>query len=152
MNAIPIEIVNSSHLSTIKDAVELLSAAIVGVVALLGYIVASRRYLTKRIVGWQAIFLSNGQTYFGKITDETSEYIVISDIYYLQNEVEDGSDIGAFKNLINDPKLQLVKLGNELHGPADTMFVNKSHVMFWENIQDNGRVMQAIKEYHQESK
>jgi hypothetical protein len=43
-------------------------------------------------------------------------------------------------------KLQLVKLGSELHGPEDSMYVAKDKVLFWENIKDDSQVMQAIKQ------
>ncbi len=41
----------------------------------------------------------------------------------------------------------MVKLGNELHGPEDEMFITKEHVLFYEDMKADGKVMQAIKEY-----
>src|SRR3989344_3357102 len=33
---------------------------------------------------WQAVFLTNGQVYFGKIAKDSQKEIILRDIYYLQ--------------------------------------------------------------------
>ena len=43
--------------------------------------------------------------------------------------------------------ISLVKLGNEIHGPEDAMYINKSSVMFWENLKSSGQVVKAIQQY-----
>ncbi|MBU2575853.1 hypothetical protein KKF64_02080, partial [Patescibacteria group bacterium] len=44
-------------------------------------------------------------------------------------------------------ELSLVKLGNELHGPTDSMFINRDHVLFVEDLKDDSNVVQAIDNY-----
>ncbi len=44
-------------------------------------------------------------------------------------------------------ELSLVKLGNELHGPTDAMVVNRSHVLFVEDLKEESNVVQAIANY-----
>ena len=41
-------------------------------------------------------------------------------------------------------QVQLVKLGNELHGPEDAMYINRQSVLFWENLKNDGKVAKAI--------
>ena len=91
---------------------------------------------------YQAVFLNGGQVYFGKIGDFTSRYMTLTDIYYLRvnQQVQPGS-----QQTSND--VSLAKLGNELHGPEDSMVINRSEVQFWENLKDDGQVVKAITEY-----
>lgn len=103
--------------------------------------------------GYQAVFLTNGQVYFGKLHQSQNGYLSMSDIYYLQ--VQDPQPSGsavtdAAKSNQQDSTAtgtQLVKLGQELHAPEDQMFINKDQILFWENIQDSGKVVQAINAY-----
>lgn len=96
---------------------------------------------------YQALFLTNGQVYFGKLSNVDDTYVKLSDIYYLQ--VQQTVQPDANKNANNNnsnPQVSLAKLGSELHGPEDTMLVNRDQVLFWENIKDDGKVVQAIKD------
>lgn len=91
----------------------------------------------------QAVFLNGGQVYFGNITRLNSQYIALSNIYYLRvnQQVQPGQE----SNAQND--VSLVKLGCELHGPQDEMVINADQVVFWENLKGNGQVAQAVQEY-----
>lgn len=102
---------------------------------------------------YQAVFLSNGQVYFGKMSVSPS-WIRLTDVYYLQATQ---SLQATSNNQINSPKsnpkdIQLVKLGSELHGPKDTMFLERNNILFWENMKDDSRVVQAIQQYNQLNK
>jgi hypothetical protein len=90
----------------------------------------------------QAVFLNNGQVYFGKITELNSKYVNMGNIYYLRvnQQVQPGRQPSQ-----ND--VSLVKLGCELHGPQDLMTINREQVTFWENLKDDGQVTKAIAEY-----
>ncbi len=94
---------------------------------------------------YQAVFLTNGQVYFGKVTALNKDYMVLNDIYYLQSSSNSTSNPQpSSKN--ND--LTLVKLGlNELHAPEDRMVISQSQVSFWENMKDSSKVVSAIKQY-----
>lgn len=104
---------------------------------------------------YQAVFLDNGQVYFGKILTMDNEYIKLSNIYYLQVEQqvqpeqqkEDAKPETANNAEGEKPKISLARLGKELHGPEDEMFIRKDKVVFWENLKDEGQVVTAIKEY-----
>jgi hypothetical protein len=96
---------------------------------------------------YQALFLTNGQVYFGKLSNVDDKYVKLTDIYYLQVQqtVQPAQQQQQNANNAN-PQVSLAKLGSELHGPEDTMLVNRDQVLFWENIKDDGKVVQAIKE------
>lgn len=88
---------------------------------------------------WQAVFLQNGQVYFGKLSETDSAYLALSDVYYLRSAAD----------LQQNTSLNLVKLGGELHGPEDTIYVPKASVLFWENLKDTSRVVQSIQGFKQ---
>jgi hypothetical protein len=87
---------------------------------------------------YQAVFLANGQTYFGRYYDRIGAYAKIEDIYYLQQTQ------GADPDLPPDTKL--VRRGNELHGPSSRMLVPKSAILFVEDLTDASPIAQFMKQ------
>ena len=97
------------------------------------------------------IFLTNGQVYFGKLKSRGS-WIVLTDIYYLQLKEQLQSNTAATApTAAGQENIQLVKLGSELHGPEDAMYIKPDKVLFWENLKPDSKAVTAIKKY-QESK
>jgi hypothetical protein len=101
---------------------------------------------------YQAIFLNGGvtsgsvsySTYFGHITKLNDKYAVLNDVYYLTDQGSTSSQSASSP--------QLTKLGcQQLHSPEDEMIINRSQIAFWENIKDNGKVVQAIKQFKQQN-
>lgn len=97
---------------------------------------------------YQAVFLNGGATsgsvayttYFGHITSLNNNFVVLKDVYYLTTTSTSSTDQTASP--------QLTKLGcQQLHSPYDEMVINRNQVAFWENLQDNGKVAQAIKQF-----
>lgn len=96
---------------------------------------------------YQAVFLTNGQVYFGKLSDATADYVSLTDIYYLQvvqPPLQGQQSPGQQAPAANSPQISLVKLGNELHGPMDKMYINRSQVLFYEDLKPDGQVVKAI--------
>ena len=96
---------------------------------------------------YQAVFLSNGQVYFGKLSEAHGDYIDLKDIYYLQVGPQQGSGEAANTATNTQQQIQLVKLGNELHGPVDEMHINRTQVLFYEDLKSDGQVVKAIQSY-----
>ncbi len=95
---------------------------------------------------YQAVFLTNGQVYFGKLKDVQDQYITLTGIYYLQVSSAAGTTAQASSaDAQQQGQLTLVQLGKELHGPEDEMKINRDQVLFYENIKEDGKVMQAIR-------
>lgn len=96
---------------------------------------------------YQAIWLTNGQYYFGKLDFLNRDYIRLTDVFYLQDK-QGAADSATEKNTPeNQNNLELVKLGSELHGPEDEMIVAKDQVLFYENLKTDGKVAQSISQY-----
>ena len=92
---------------------------------------------------YQAVFLSNNQVYFGKLSNLNSNFPTLSDIYYLQvTQVLQPKAPNSPAQQVN-----LVKLGGELHGPEDVMKINKDHILFVEDLKADSQVTNAIKDY-----
>lgn len=95
---------------------------------------------------YQAVFLNSqdGQVYFGKLSVYNKDLYNLTDIYYVRvnQQVQPGSETPT-------QNISLAKLGAELHCPVDQMFINRDQVLYWENIQDKGQVVSAIKDYQE---
>ena len=97
---------------------------------------------------FQAVFMQNGQVYFGKIKAISGSHMDLQEIYYLsvdQAVQPEQADTEQNKNV------SLVKLGCELHGPIDQMIVNREQVTFWENLKSDGQVSEAIKKWQEQN-
>jgi len=139
-----------------KSGVSVLSKNIfkaLGLVVVLGLFVYGGILIKDRFWGgpveirdvYSAVFLTNGQVYFGKMVKNDAREIILNDVYYLQ--VNSDSASGGQTNALSQSTFNLVKLGNELHGPTDELFVNKEQVIFYEYLRDDSRVVQSIKNY-----
>lgn len=99
---------------------------------------------------YQAVFLNSqdGQVYFGKLTAYNQQYYKLTDIFYVrvENKVQPETQAQA-NNSASQQSISLAKLGNELHGPEDEMYISKDKVLFWENLKEDGQVVKAIREY-----
>jgi hypothetical protein len=91
----------------------------------------------------QAVFLNGGQVYFGNIGALNSEYLGLTNIYYLRVNQQVQPKPGESQQ----QDISLVKLGCELHGPQDQMLINREQVVFWENLKEDGQVAKAVAEY-----
>jgi hypothetical protein len=95
----------------------------------------------------QAVFLANGQVYFGKLSDPNSQYTTLKDIYYLQvvEQQLQGQQYGQQTG--QTPQISLVKLGSELHGPVDEMKISRAQILFYEDLTPDSQVGKAINDY-----
>ena len=82
---------------------------------------------------YQAVFLSNGQTFFGKLQEQGDAWFTMTDIFYVANP-EEGS-------------VQIIKRGSELQGPREPMLIAKDQVLFIENLREDSDVVTAIKRF-----
>ena len=143
------------HMPFMKPSLASKVLVVLLIVASVVFILGAAAGLTGSLAGsgsaikgkqYQALFLTNGQVYFGKLADINSSWVKLTDIYYLQVQQQvQPTDSKAAAN--QQPQVSLAKLGNELHGPEDVMYVDRSQVLFWENLKNDGKVVTAIKDY-----
>lgn len=95
-------------------------------------------YRDARSANWQAVFLTNDQVYFGKLENHDRKHIKLTNVYYLRS----ASDISRSDG--DGQSINLVKLGGELHGPQDAMYIAKDQILFWENLKESARIVNLI--------
>lgn len=87
---------------------------------------------------YQAVFLINGQHYFGHLEAGKRDGFTLTDVYYVQPQQNDPTADPA------NQQFQLIKFGNEIHGPEDVLHLNWSNVLFWENLRADSKVVNGI--------
>ncbi len=92
---------------------------------------------------YQAIFLSNGQLYFGKISEMTNEYIKMENPHFLQLAQEPEEQVDPEVQ----PEMKLISIKDEFHKPKDFVLIEKSAVIFIEELRDVSQIADAIKNF-----
>ncbi len=129
---------------------------VIGLITCAAWFMLSRSSISTAIDGnkYQAVFFTNGQVYFGKLSAINDEYMRLTNVYYLQaksdTETKDTSPQSASKQ--NNSDVELIKLGGEIHGPEDAMIVSKDQILFFENLKPAGNVSQTITNYQNQNK
>jgi len=131
----------------------LIIAIVVIAIAFVGWTAWSKSHATATTgidtSKYQAVFFTNGQVYFGKLQAFNSDYLKLTDIFYLQTQgaTAAGSTNPQNSSAEDTSSVQLIKLGSEVHGPEDAMVISKDQVLFYENLKSDGKVAQSIDKY-----
>lgn len=99
---------------------------------------------------YQAVFMAGGQVYFGKLEVLGDSYLKLSNVFYIQSNAsssETGNEGKDPQTNNTDNNMQLIKLGEEVHGPEDAMIINRDQLLFYENLKPDGKVSQLIQNY-----
>lgn len=96
---------------------------------------------------YQAVFFTNGQVYFGKLTVLGSSQLKLTNVFYVQSQDDNKTSKAEGEVATNQNNMQLIKMGNEVHGPEDAMIINRDQVLFYENLKADGKVSQTINQY-----
>lgn len=92
---------------------------------------------------YQAVFLDNGQVFFGKLAGVTGQYATLSRAYY-SKEVNLPEDATAAQKAAAANNVSLVKAGDEVYGPENTMQIRADKILFWQNLRSDSKVVRAI--------
>ncbi len=85
---------------------------------------------------YQAVLLSNGAVYYGKLQGYGTPHPVLTDVFYIISRSDPKT--GAVSNT-------LVKRGKELHAP-DRMYINAASIVFVETVGTSSKITQLISE------
>lgn len=83
---------------------------------------------------YQAVLLSNGSVYFGRLQGYGEGHPVLTEVYYVVTQTNPET---------KQPNNVLVKRGKELHEP-DRMYLNPQLILFVEPVGPNSKVAQLI--------
>lgn len=85
--------------------------------------------------GTAAVFLVDGQAYFGQLADPFwSDTLTLRDVYYLEDASKSTTGL----------QIGVVKRGREAHEPADGMRIKRDRVLVVERVGNDSPVLQAI--------
>ena len=85
---------------------------------------------------YQAVLLSNGSVYFGKLAGFGGSHPVLSEVYYIVSQTN--PETKQTSNV-------LVKRGKELHQP-DRMYLTPNQILFVEPVGPSSKVANLIQE------
>jgi hypothetical protein len=85
---------------------------------------------------YQAVFLVNGQTYFGHYLDRLGPYVMVENAFYIQQQPT------ADEN--QTPESRIIKRGSELHQPLPYVLIPKSAILFVEDLRPDSQVAQFM--------
>ena len=99
---------------------------------------------------YQAVFFTNGQVYFGKLSQVNREYFSLKKVFYIQGSASEAQSDSKNPQQTSDQNanIELVKLGNEVHGPDDEMIISRDQILFFENLKSDGKVSSSINQYN----
>ncbi|HUI42767.1 MAG TPA: hypothetical protein VL523_12440 [Terriglobia bacterium] len=83
---------------------------------------------------YQAVLLTNGSVYFGKLNGYGSPHPVLTDVYYIVSQ--SNTETKQVNNV-------LIRRGHELHEP-DRMYLNPNQILFVEPVGPHSQVAQKI--------
>jgi len=111
----------------------LLAIAVIAAVALYGRTLIGRPPAVADQVdrgAYQAVFLSTGQAFYGRLTVADADTYLLNDVYYL---------------VATDGAQRLIKRGAEVFGPKDPMVIPARSVLFIENMRDDSEIVSGIR-------
>lgn len=85
---------------------------------------------------YQAVVLTNGQVFYGRIEQLDRPFPVLRDVYYIASQTDPDT---------KQTKGMLLKRGREPHGPA-FMHINAQHIAVIEPVAPESRIAQLIAE------
>lgn len=95
---------------------------------------------------YQAVFLVNGDIYFGKLEPASRDHMKLTNIYYIQSQANSSTE-NTQQTEKDKNNVQLIKLGEEIYGPEDMMIISRDQIMLYENLKPDSKVAKAIESY-----
>lgn len=115
----------------------ILGAAVVALLALLAYQNSdATRSPPVFTTPYQAVLMSNGSAFFGKLENAGTPFPVLRDVYYIRSQVNQET---------KEVKNALIKRGNEWHAP-DSMTLNARYIMLIEPVKPDSQLAKLIEE------
>lgn len=85
---------------------------------------------------YQAVFLVNGQAYFGEYRDRLGAYSKIDNVFYIQQAPQGDESV----------ETRIIRRGSELHSPVASLLVPKSSVQFVEDLREDSSIAVFIRQ------
>ena len=97
----------------------------------------------------QAIFLGDGQTYFGYASSLKNKTVTLVDVYFLRPQASATNT--PTSTAVDTTKIDLLKLGlggaDDLVGSQDRMVINRDAIKYIEDMRDDSQINKKISDY-----
>jgi len=91
---------------------------------------------------YQAVFLNNGQVYFGNIVELTNEYVFLEDPYSIKVQQKETAEEESAQS-----EIKLLSIEDEFYKPEGYMLIKKSEILFIEELKDSSQIINIIENY-----
>lgn len=95
---------------------------------------------------YQAVFLTNGNTFFGKLETAGDNQMKLSQVFYPESAATTDADDQQMENP-DANTTRLIPFKEHMYGPEDEMMFDRSQLVFFMNLKSDGQVSKLIKEY-----
>lgn len=85
---------------------------------------------------YQLVKLSNDEIYFGKLSGLHNQFVTLDDAYLQAPSNSDDEE--------QDTNLTIVRISATVAKPEDTMYIARDEIVYWENLQKDSKIMNAI--------
>lgn len=100
---------------------------------------------------YQMVKLSDGQSYYGKLSALDNENMRLSDVFYLENEsttaTESNDDTTEDDDQAAQNKYKLLKFTGIYFGPEDEMTISRKQIINYANLDPEGKIVKIIEQY-----
>jgi len=99
---------------------------------------------------YQMVKLSDGQSYYGKLSALDQENMKLADVFYLENEstaTNESVDETSTNDLASQNKYKLLKFTGIYFGPEDEMTISRSQIINYANLDPEGKIVKIIEQY-----
>lgn len=129
-----------------KHLIVIALAVVVALVAMVIIVMAARPMQRIDTSTYQAVYLVNGQAYFGKLQNTNGQFLVMKTPYTMQ-EVQTPPQPGTEAEATATPETSttLIKVSGQVYGPEESIALKSEQVVFWQNLRDDSKVSQALK-------
>lgn len=87
---------------------------------------------------YQAVFLVNGQTYFGHYGERIGPYVRMERVFYIEQAASGDPDKPADS--------RIVRRGGELHQPLSRMLIPRSAILFVEDLKPDSPIARFMRQ------
>jgi hypothetical protein len=133
----PAVIENSVEQAPAPRAQPVIVAAIIIALSILATSwIGARTHVVQFDKPYQAVLLSNGQVYYGRLEGYGTDHPLLREVYYIQSTVNPQT---------HEQTNILTRRGKEWHGP-DRMYINPNQILLVEPVGTDSKVADLIKD------
>lgn len=115
-------------------------AFVLGIVALLVYraVAPAAGLDTSK---YQIVTLTTGESFIGKLSGLNRDYVVLENVYYQQDTANQSNAATP-----DSQQVTVLRLSDSVAKPENTMRIAHDKLVHWENLSNDSKIIQAIKQ------